>query len=128
MNKKRNPSTVAAPIGRYTHSIEVPANARWLALSGQVGNAPDGKTPSDFKAQAENCWSNIKAILADSGMSLDDVVKLNVYLTRASDAPAYRAVRDVALGDARPASTLVVISALAAPEYLIEIEAWAAKA
>jgi 2-iminobutanoate/2-iminopropanoate deaminase len=128
MNVKRNPSGIAPPVGRYTHSIEAPANARLLAISGQVGNGPDGKTPSDFAAQAENCWRNLSAILADAGMGMGDVIKVNTYLTRASDIAAYRAVRDRMIGDARPAATLVVISALAAPEFLIEIEAWAAKA
>src|SRR4051794_23439499 len=72
MNIKRNPSKIAAPLGRYTHSIEAPANARLLAISGQVGNGPDGKTPADFAAQAENALRNVVAILADAGMSFDD--------------------------------------------------------
>jgi len=128
MNKKHNPTTIAAPVGAYTHGIEVPAGARWLAVSGQIGTAPDGSIPADVGAQAENAWRNIKAILEDAGMGLADIVKVTIFLTRAESIPAYRAARDRIMGDARPASTLVVISSLVKPEMLVEIEAWAARA
>jgi 2-iminobutanoate/2-iminopropanoate deaminase len=128
LNRKRNPSAVAPPAGRYTHAIGVPANVRWLHVSGQVGVAPDGSTPAGIEAQVENCWKNLLAILEDAGMTLDDVVKVTVFLTRADSIPAFRAARDRIIGDARPASTLVVVSALARPEWLCEVEAVAARA
>jgi 2-iminobutanoate/2-iminopropanoate deaminase len=128
MNKKHNPTTIAAPVGAYTHGIEVPAGARWLAVSGQIGAARDGSVPAGIEAQAENAWRNIKAILEDAGMGLGDIVKVTIFLTRAENIPAYRAARDRVMGDARPASTLVVISSLVKPELLVEIEAWAARA
>src|SRR5690242_3430005 len=128
MNVKRNTATVAPPGGRYTHAIEVPPNARWLCISGQIGTAPDGSVPSDFGAQVENCWKNLLAILADAGMGLDDLVKVTVFLTRHENVAAYREARDRIIGDARPASTLVVVSSLVRPEWLCEIEAVAAKA
>jgi 2-iminobutanoate/2-iminopropanoate deaminase len=128
MNVKRNPVTVAPPGGRYTHAIEVPPNARWLHISGQVGTAPDGTVPKEFGAQVENCWKNLLAILADAGMGLDDLVKVTIFLTRHENVAGYREARDRIIGDARPASTLVVISSLVRPEWLCEIEAVAAKA
>jgi 2-iminobutanoate/2-iminopropanoate deaminase len=127
MNVKRNPGTIAPPAGLYTHGIEVPPDSRWLAISGQVGTGSDGKVPAEFDRQVENVWRNIMAILQDAGMGLEDVVKVTVFLTRASDIPAYRAVRDRITGDARPASTLVVVSSLVRPEWLVEVEAWAAR-
>jgi len=90
--------------------------------------APDGTTPPGIAEQAENCWRNIQAILADGGMTMADVVKISVFLTRESDIPAYREARDRAIGESRPASTLLIISRLASPNFLIEIEAIAAKA
>ena len=128
MNRTRNPAAVAPPVGKYSHSVEVPPNARWLYISGQVGIAPDGTTPPGIAAQAENCWRNIQAILADGGMTVTDIVKVTVFLTREGDIPAYREARDRAIGEARPASTLLVISRLASPDFLIEIEAVAARA
>jgi enamine deaminase RidA (YjgF/YER057c/UK114 family) len=128
MNRMRNPAGVAAPGGKYSHSVEVPPNARWLYVSGQVGVAPDGTTPPGIAEQCENCWRNILTILADAGMSMSDVVKVSVFLTRDSDIAAYREARDRVIGDARPASTLLVISRLASPAFLVEVEAIAAKA
>ena len=128
MNRKFNPSTIAPPGGRYTHAIEVPPGARWLVVSGQVGVAPDGTTPADIGGQTENCFRNIAAILADAGMSLADVVKITVFLTRETDIADFRAARDRVTDEARPASTLVVVSRLVRPEWLVEIEALAAKA
>jgi 2-iminobutanoate/2-iminopropanoate deaminase len=127
MNRILSPSTVAPPAGRYSLAIEVPPNARWLHISGQVGTAPDGTVPADASGQAANCWRNILSILADGGMTVGDLVKVTVFLTREQDIPAYREARDRALGDARPASTLLVVSKLASPSFLVEVEATAAK-
>jgi 2-iminobutanoate/2-iminopropanoate deaminase len=128
MNRPYNPTAIAPPLGRYSHAVEVPPNSRWLYLSGQVGTAPDGTVPPDIGAQVENCWRNILAILADGRMAVGDLVKVTVLLTREQDIPAYREARDRVIGDARPASTLMVISRLASPALLVEIEATAAKA
>lgn len=127
MVKFLNPDTVAAPIGRYTHAIETAPNARMLHISGQVGMSRDGKIAQGCTAQAEQIWRNIEAILAAAGMKLTDLVRVNTFLVNAADTPASRTVRQQFLGEHRPASTLLVISALAAPDYLIEIEATAVK-
>jgi 2-iminobutanoate/2-iminopropanoate deaminase len=61
-------------------------------------------------------------------MSLADVVKITVFLTREDDIAGFRAARDRMIVEARPASTLVVVSQLVRPEWRVEIEALAAKA
>jgi 2-iminobutanoate/2-iminopropanoate deaminase len=127
MVKFLNPDTIAAPIGRYTHAIETAPNARMLHISGQVGMAKDGRIAEGCTAQAEQIWRNIEAILAAAGMKLTDLVRVNTFLVNAADTAASRAVRQQFLGEHRPASTLLVISALATPDYLIEIEATAVK-
>jgi 2-iminobutanoate/2-iminopropanoate deaminase len=128
VNIQRNPSKIAPPSGRYSHSVEVPANARWLHISGQIGSGPDGSVPPDIEAQVENCWRNIAAILADANMAIADIVKVTVFLTKAENIAGYRMARDRIIGDARPASTLVVVSQLVRPEWLCEVEAIAARA
>jgi enamine deaminase RidA (YjgF/YER057c/UK114 family) len=125
--KTLNPNTVAAPGGPYSHGVEIPPNARWLYIAGQVGIAPDGSVAKDFDGQADQCWRNIKAILATAGMGVENLVKCTHFLTRAENVAAYGKVRARHLGEARPASTLLVISALARPDYLVEVEAVAAK-
>ena len=125
--KNYTPNTVAAPAGPYSHGVEIPATARILYLAGQVGTASDGSMPADFESQADNCWRNIKAILAAAGMGVENLVKCTHFLTRQEDVAAYGKVRARHLGEARPASTLLVISALARPGMLVEVEAIASK-
>ena len=123
--KAHNPQT---PLANYSHGIEVPPNARWLHVSGQVAVDKDGKTPERFEDQVKLVFDNLRAVLEKAGMSPADLVKVNVYLLRAEDIPALRAARDKFQGDARPASTLVIVSRLVRPEWLVEIEAVAAQA
>lgn len=123
----RNPKTIAAPFSDYSHGVEVPAGARWLYVSGQLGMAPDGATPADFTGQADQAFRNVMAVLEDAGMGPHDLVRINAYLTDRADIPQYRVVRDRHLDGHKAASTMIVISALAAPQFSIEIEAVAAK-
>jgi enamine deaminase RidA (YjgF/YER057c/UK114 family) len=81
----------------------------------------------DIRSQAEQAWRNIGAVLGSAGMGYENIVKLTHYLTRREDIPGYREVRAQFLGKLAPASTLLVISALARPEALIEVEVVAAK-
>lgn len=123
-----NPTTVAAPLGRYSHGVEVPAGARWLYISGQVGMQPDGTLAQGIETQAAQAWANLVAILAAADMSLADVVKVTSFLTHPDYAQAYRDARDRLEWSHNPASTLLIVAGLASPAMLIEIEAVAAKA
>ena len=124
----RNPDTIAPPQARYSHSVEIPPNARTLFVSGQVGVDPSGKLADCIEEQSENCWRNIKAILEDAGMGIEDLVRVNSYITDARFVEGFRTGRDrVITGDHIPASTLVVVSGLATPDMLVEVEAVAAK-
>jgi len=128
MNRAHDPKDVHAPLSNYAHGIEVAAGARWLYVSGQVGIGRDGKTASGFEAQAETAWRNLLAVMKSAGMGPGDLVKVTTYLTRREDIGANRAIRDKYMGGAKAASTMVLISGLASPELLIEVEAHAAKA
>ena len=130
MHKIYNPAGIAGPVSpSYSHGIEVPPNARWLTVSGQVGVAPDGKIAQGIAAQADQTWQNIVAILKSAGMALEDVVKVTTFLTSKDYIPASREVRGRYQVDGyRPASTLLVVAGLASPDFLIEIEVTAAKA
>lgn len=126
MNKQRNPSTMAAPLGPFCHASEVPEGARLLYISGQVGMKPDGSVPATIEEQAEVTWQNIEGCLADAGMSVSDLVKITTFVVKAEDLPAAGKARAAHLGDARPTSTTIIVSALVVPSLLIEIEAVAA--
>ncbi len=128
MLAKHNPNTIAAAFSSYSLGVEAPAQARWLHVSGQVGVAPDGALAEGPEAQMETAFRNLLAILDSAGMGPHDLVKVTVFLTRAEDVGRYRGVRDRMLAGATPASTLLVVSALAHPDWLVEIEAIAAAA
>ena len=126
MNIRHTPSTVAAPFGPYSHAVEVPEGSRLLYISGEVGALLDGTVPDGIDAQAEACWRNIIAILADAGMTVADLVKITTYLVRPEDLTAAGAARAKHFGDARPGSATIIVKALVNPAWLIEIEAVAA--
>lgn len=128
MHKIHNPPTVVKPQSSYNQAVEVAPNARWLHISGQLGIGPDGKLRDGTAAQAEQAWANILNILSAAGMSAEDLVKITTFIINPSDVGAVRAARERALGAIRPASTLLVVQALASPDFRIEIEAIAAKA
>jgi 2-iminobutanoate/2-iminopropanoate deaminase len=126
--KTHNPPTIAPPAALYVHGAEVPSGARWLFISGQVGVHPDGRPGAGALEQAELVWKNIEAILASAGMALSDIVKVTTYSVDAAHLPALKEVRDRVLAGHLPASTLLVVKALARPEWLLEVEAYAARA
>jgi enamine deaminase RidA (YjgF/YER057c/UK114 family) len=118
---------VAAKIGSYSDAMLTQPNLRWLMTAGTPGMAPDGTTPEGITAQAEQAWKNIVAMLEKAGMTVNDLVKVTHYLVRSEDIKPYVDVRKRFLGDARPASMLLVVPALVRPEFLVEIEACAAR-
>jgi len=128
MNQPRNPDKIHPPLGAYSHTIEVPANARWLVVSGQVGIDAKGRTARGIKAQSERALRNVVACLRDGGMNKKDLVKITTYITDARYVVAFRDARRKVFGDdCAPTSTLVVIDALANPDLLVEVEACAAR-
>ena len=126
--RQLTPSSVHAPVARYSHAFELPPGTRTILCAGQVGMKPDGTVPEDIEAQAEQCFKNIAGILAEGGMTLADLVRLNVFLVRREDYPVLSAVRDRHIGNPPPASTLLFVAGLARPNLLVEVEATAARA
>ena len=126
MRRPLNPSTIRAPFARYSHGIEVPAGHRLVVCSGQLGIAPDESVPEDAGEQAELCFRNIAAILAEAGLTLADIVRINAYVTDRAHLRPYMAVRDRVVGDPPPASTLMIVSGFARPEFKVEVEVIAA--
>jgi enamine deaminase RidA (YjgF/YER057c/UK114 family) len=119
---------IAAQIGAYSDAVETGSNLRWLMTSGTPGLQMNGDLPTDITGQTELAWKHILRMLARAGMTIADVVKVTQYLTQPEDIPAYSKVRTRFLGEARPASMLLVIPQLVRPEFLVEVEIIAAKA
>ncbi|MFM9971879.1 MAG: RidA family protein [Burkholderiales bacterium] len=127
MIKTLNPSTIPAPSGSYVHGLEAPPNARLLFIAGQTPGRMDGSIPATFDEQIEVVWQRIGEILKAAGMGYSDLVKVQTFVTKPEYLGKTSAVRKRILGDHRPTATLMCITSLATPEYMVEIEAIAAK-
>jgi enamine deaminase RidA (YjgF/YER057c/UK114 family) len=123
-----NPPEIAPPVGAYSQAILTSGAGRTLHIAGQVGLKPDGQLAEGFEAQADAAWKNIVAVLAAAGLGPQDLVKITTFVTDPAHLPLFAPVRTRYLGGARPASTLVVVRALARPEWLVEVEAVAWRA
>jgi enamine deaminase RidA (YjgF/YER057c/UK114 family) len=121
-----NPSTMPATRG-YTHVVETTGPSRTIYLSGQLGMTPDGKFaggPGDFRAQAVQCFENLKLALAAVDANFEHVVKITVYFVDMAHLPIFFEVRNCYVNtQAPPASTAVQIVKLARDDALFEIEA-----
>lgn len=94
--------------------------------SGRIG--PCGQNCRRRQEQAEQAFRNVVACLEANGMGREDLVKFTIYLTDSRFIGDYRTARSAIIGDEiQPASTLLIVSGLASPDLLVEIEAWAAK-
>lgn len=122
------PAGIAAPLAAYSHGVEVAAGARLVLCSGQLALTPEGTVPEEAGEQAEICFANGAAILAEAGMTLADVVRINAWVTDRAHLAPYMAVRDRLFPRPAPASTLMIVSGFTRPEFKVEIELLAARA
>jgi len=125
-----SPATLPPPVG-YSHIAKV-NKGTLIYLAGQVSSDASGTLigEGNFEAQAEQVFRNLRIAVEAAGATMADIVKLNIYLVAEVDqaaVPKLRAIRDRYVNAEKPpASTLVVVSRLARPGWLIEIEAVAA--
>lgn len=123
ITEKINPTSIAAAPGAYSQGILVPGPGRWLYVSGQGGLLADGSLAAGFAAQATAAWQNVLSTLRECGMAAGDLVKITSYLVDAADLKELAQIRSTFLGEHRPASTLLIVKALARPDWLVEVEA-----
>lgn len=123
----RTPGGIHPPFARYSHAVEVAAGARLLFASGQLGITEEGRIPESAAEQAELIFETLSAVLADAGMTLADIVRLNAYVSDRAYLKDYMAVRDRYVADPPPASTLMIVSGFAREEFKVEVEIVAAR-
>jgi enamine deaminase RidA (YjgF/YER057c/UK114 family) len=119
-----NPPSLVKPTG-YTHVVVAP-DGRTVYVAGQVAFDSTGQLvgSGNFGAQAERVFQNLRRALASVGGALDDVIKTTTFVTDLKNVAQLREVRGKYLDRAHPpANTLLVVSSLARPELLLEIEA-----
>jgi enamine deaminase RidA (YjgF/YER057c/UK114 family) len=113
-------SPMAATVG-YSRAVRV-GNA--VSVAGTAPVMPDGgDPPADAYGQARRCLEIVVAALTQLGARAEHVVRTRTYLTRAEDWEEVGRAHGEVFGDARPATTMVVVAGLLDPRWLVEIEA-----
>jgi 2-iminobutanoate/2-iminopropanoate deaminase len=118
-------SKLAEPSGHFSQAIAMPAKGVLVFVSGMTARRPDGKIVGigDVEEQARQVCENLRAALEAAGGTLDDVCRVDVYLRNIGDRERVNKVRREFFSAPPPASTLVEVSKLASPEFLVEISA-----
>ena len=124
MAKQQVDSEKVRPVAAYSTGWKV-SNGHLIMLAGQVATDAEGRTVggSDIKVQARRVYENIQAALEAAGAGMEDVIRLTVYLTDQASIPGSMEARREWFSPPYPASTLLIVSGLAKPEWLIEIDA-----
>jgi len=104
-------------------------DAKLFFVTGQVAQDNDGKVvaPLDAAIQTEFVFKRVSSILEDAGMSMDDVVKAQIFVTNMKDLPIISKIRNEYFKNSRPVSTLIEVSRLVKEGCCVEIEVIAAQ-
>lgn len=123
MPEYMNPGGIADPSPSGFTAVVKAGNTVYIA--GMVSQDENGNVvgAGDAEAQTRQIWHNISVAVAAAGGALANIVKTTTYVTAIAHAPAVRAVRAELFPHNPPTSTLLVVSELANPAYLVEIEA-----
>lgn len=126
-----NPSDVVKPASNYAQGVHVKSRAangmERLIVSGQLGLMPDGALEAGMEKQMVQAWRNVFAVMKAAGFDKAHMVKAVVYVTQPGQTALYRQVRDRMLEGHTCAMTYLQVAGLAAPDFLVEIEAEAIK-
>ncbi|MBI3066606.1 MAG: RidA family protein [Deltaproteobacteria bacterium] len=116
------PKTLNDPRPRYSQGI-LNSGGKLLFIAGQTASDKDGNVvgKGDIRAQTEQVFANLKAVLKTAGGTLDDMVMTTTYITDREYREGYNEVRRGQYKKTPPTSTLVIVKGLAHPDYLIEI-------
>ncbi|MGG3801720.1 RidA family protein [Metabacillus fastidiosus] len=124
---RKNPSSMPAPVGNYTHIAKIPRNAELYVTSGQVGVDRNGQFPQNMNEQVSNTFTNIKTVMESEGLSAENIIKVNIWATEKIDWEFFDSKWEQLFSNDYPAMTIGYIAELGLPEIKIEIEIWAAK-
>ena len=105
----------------YAHALEVRGASRLLFVSGTMGLDAHGVAPGSLDAPLALVWDNLRAILADAAMGVDNIVRVTSYLRDAAYAEPNAAARNAALGGRLVPTTAIVVGTLAR-DWLVELE------
>lgn len=123
---RKNPRTMPAPVGEYSHVTIVPKNSTLYTFSGQIGTDLSGFLSEDHEKQVEDTFKNIERALLSEELTSDNIIKVNVWSV---DEINWDHFYDMwgKLFSVNPSMTIAYVTALGLPEIKIEIEILAAK-
>jgi enamine deaminase RidA (YjgF/YER057c/UK114 family) len=116
---------IRKPSGHFSQATVVEAKGRIVFVSGMTARRPDGTIAGigDIAAQTRQVCENIKSAMESAGGTLDHVCRVDVYVRNMEHFDAIHAVRREYFKPPLPASTMVEITKMTSPDYLIEINA-----
>jgi enamine deaminase RidA (YjgF/YER057c/UK114 family) len=115
-----------APLSKFEAEVGFTRGLRVgnrIEIAGTTGAEEDGSISPDAGRQADRCYEQIKTYIEELGGTMDDVVRVRMFVTDIADADAVSAAFTRALSHVRPTGTLVAIAGLYIPELKVEIEA-----
>ena len=113
------------PSGHFSQAIALPAQGRIVFISGMTSRRADGTIAGvgDVEAQTRQVRENIKAAVEAAGGTMDDVCRVDVYVRNIEHFDKIHKVRREYFRAPAPASTMVEVTKMVHPDYLIEINA-----
>lgn len=116
---------LAQPSGHFSHAMKVAARGSLVFISGMVAKRADGSIAGigDVEAQTRQVCENLKAAVEEAGGTLDDICRVDVYVRNMEHFDTIHEVRREYFRGHAPTSTMVEVSKMTSPDYLIEINA-----
>lgn len=122
MISRFNHSDRPAPATQFSEAAIVQAGTKMLFTSGQVGVDKEGNVASTIEEQVELTWQNITRLLQDANTSTQNIVKATSYLTSSDYIEVFRTIRNKYAPELRACSTMLIVPALADPNFKVEVE------
>ena len=116
---------VGAPIGHFSQAVAVEGAGRFVFISGMTARRPDGSVAGigDVEAQTRQVCENLKSAVEAAGGTLDDICRVDVFVRNIEHFDLIHKVRREYFKAPAPASTMVEVTKMVSPDYLIEISA-----
>ncbi len=113
------------PSGHFSHATTVEARGKLVFISGMTAHRPDGTVAGigDVEAQTRQVCENVKAAVEAAGGAMDDICRVDVFVRNMEHFDTIHKVRREYFAPPLPASTMVEVTKMTHPDYLIEISA-----
>lgn len=118
-------SKVREPMGHFSQAIAIEAKGKLVFISGMTARRPDGSIAGigDVEAQTRQVCENLKSAVEAAGGTMEDICRVDVYVRNIEHFDRIHKVRREYFKAPAPASTMVEVTKMVSPEYLIEINA-----